>query len=454
MVRWIRPVVSMLTVAGCASSEPASPGRPPGPGSTGRDDAGAPVEPPTPPGTRCGAPRDTSVPRSDQPRFCELPGADAPELTVPEGFCAREFTTTPVAEARVMRFAPNGDLFVAAPSQAAPGGAAGGPGAIIVLADEDRDGRADVMVTYAGGRSGPASSDCGQAESDPSDLSCVHGLAFAGDYLYYTRSDEVRRFAHVRGDRSAPAPAGELVATLGGRAIGARWTHTVDARDGQLLVSRGRFDAAQCSAQEMATGAVFSITPSGGLPAPLTLVADGFRNPMYLRCRAACGDCFANELSGDAWDGIGGHEKLVLLEPKTTWGFPCCVTQNTPAPGGTPKECGGLGAERISVPLHDTPFGLDFETGVFGAPYTYAVFTALHGSFGGWAGTAISWAPTDPVTHAPTGTFKTFATGWGLGGPMRGRATDVTFAPDGRLFVSDDVSGRIFWIAPRTLIRP
>ena len=34
----------------------------------------------------------------------------------------------------------------------------------------------------------------------------------------------------------------------------------------------------------------------------------------------------------------------------------------------------GLDTEHVTVPLHDTPFGLDFETGNFGAPYTYVVF--------------------------------------------------------------------------------
>jgi len=74
-------------------------------------------------------------------KFCELPGVDTPDLQVPPGFCAREFTTTPVMEARVLRFAPNGDLFVAVPSMLTPGGAADGVGAIVVLPDDDGDGR-------------------------------------------------------------------------------------------------------------------------------------------------------------------------------------------------------------------------------------------------------------------------------------------------------------------------
>src|SRR5438105_4404414 len=71
---------------------------------------------------------------------------------------------------------------------------------------------------------------CSVPEADPASLACVHGLAFADGYLYYTRSDELRRFAYLSGDR-APRGASELVATLGGAGIDdVRWTHTIDRR--------------------------------------------------------------------------------------------------------------------------------------------------------------------------------------------------------------------------------
>jgi glucose/arabinose dehydrogenase len=41
-----------------------------------------------------------------------------------------------------------------------------------------------------------------------------------------------------------------------------------------------------------------------------------------------------------------------------------------------------------------------------------------------------------------------FATGWDDGSHAHGRPTAVTFSSDGRLFVSDDQNGLIFWIAP------
>lgn len=409
---------------------------------------------------------DTSVPDAPPPlcttvdiapgkgkKFCELPGTDATDLTVPPEFCVREFTTTPVVEARVLRFAPNGDLFVSAPSMLTPGGAGDGPGAIVVLPDDDHDGRADRVLTFAG-PSPRNGSTCAALETDPTNLACVHGLAFAGEYLYFTRSDEVRRVPYVAGARTAPAAPSELVATIGGAALpDGRWTHTLEQpKDGSLYVSRGRLDSPECNPEEMKRGAVFALHIEGKavLPLPLEVVADGFRNPMFLRCAPnSCGDCYANELSGDSWDGVGGREKLALLEKKNeSWGFPCCVARGLPAPGWSAQNCGSVGSELVAIPLHDTPFGLDFDRGGFPEPYKHGLFVALHGVITSFGGTGIVWLKTDPSTLRPTGEPKMFVKGFGR---PNGRATDVVFAPDGRMFIADDTSGRIFWVAPRTL---
>jgi glucose/arabinose dehydrogenase len=46
------------------------------------------------------------------------------------------------------------------------------------------------------------------------------------------------------------------------------------------------------------------------------------------------------------------------------------------------------------------------------------------------------------------GSMTDFATGWDDSTQAHGRPAALEFAPDGRLFVSDDVGGVIFWIAP------
>ncbi len=416
---------------------------------------------PSSPAASCIARADVVDAGSSRPRFCDLPGNDVPGLVVPEGFCSREYTTTPLHEARVLAFAPNGDLFVSAPRMLTSGDVSGGPGGIFVLADDDHDGRADSATAFDPGSSNGADAgpdvQCAELEKDPANLDCVHGLLFQSGYLYFTRSDEIRRVAYAPGDRAVRG-ASEVVAKLGGAGhTEVRWTHTLAPRPGGgMLVSRGRSDAFTCDDQDMTLGAIFAVpTESGGaLPLVPELVADGLRNPMFVRCSPGCGGCYASELSGDNWGGIGGHEKLISIEAGGHWGFPCCVAHDKPVPGVDPAKCAGVSVELASVELHDTPFGLDFERGTFPAPYTHGVFVALHGAAASWKGTALEWIPTDATTEKPAGSLAPFATGWGMGGPLVGRATDVVFAPDGRLFVSDDAGGHIVWIAPRTLAMP
>jgi glucose/arabinose dehydrogenase len=397
------------------------------------------------------------VPPGGGARFCDLPGADVTSLAVPPEFCVREFAATPILEARVLRFAPNGDLFVTAPSMPTIGGSTDGPGAILVLPDDDGDGRADAVLTYAGPSPRNNAPSCAALEADPANLACVHGLVFAGGYMYFTRSDEVRRFPYAAGARVAPLAPSELVATLGGASIpDVRWTHTLEARSGgSVYVSRGRLDTPECSAEQMARGAVFTLHVEGGAALPVTpsIMADGLRNPMYVRCSpTSCGDCYAAELSGDNWGGVGGREKLALLATKgESWGFPCCVARDIPAPGWPADACANVGRELVAIPLHDTPFGFDFERGVFPAPWTRGVFVALHGVRTSFGGTGIAWLATDPTSLRPTGASKMFIDGFGS---PTSRATDVAFAPDGRMFLADDTSGRIYWVAPRTLQKP
>jgi glucose/arabinose dehydrogenase len=108
--------------------------------------------------------------------------------------------------------------------------------------------------------------------------------------------------------------------------------------------------------------------------------------------------------------------------------------------------------------IGDTPFGVDFEPGSWPAPYTNSVFVATHGAAGTWTGSRLVAIATDPTTGLPkassntsgadTGAMTDFATGWDDGSHAHGRATAVSFSPDGRLFISDDQLGVIFWIAP------
>ena len=84
--------------------------------------------------------------------------------------------------------------------------------------------------------------------------------------------------------------------------------------------------------------------------------------------------------------------------------------------------------------------------------YRRGVFVAKHGSFyASWHNVGIWWAPTDVVTHAPTGAFTLLVDGFGITTPQLRRPADVAFAPDGRMFFVDDIGGGVYWLAPDTL---
>lgn len=367
--------------------------------------------------------------------FCDLPAPDVLRAGYPYGFCVRRFATARAA--RVMAFAPNGDLFVSSPATRTPGGAPVGAGQVLVLPDDDRDGVADGPEVFLGG------------------VPDVHGLLFDGAWLYYTTNDGVYRVGYARGQRRAQGPA-ERVADLTGLAGAQRWTHGLArAADGTIFVSVGQYGAYTCSAQrEVRDGAVYRLVPGALRP---RAVSTGHRNPLYLRCNPAGTTCYAAELSDDAWDpstGTMGREKLVVIRDGEDYGYPCCAGNGAPAPPGARAgfDCGRAARELRAWPLHDTPFGMDFERGRWPEPYRGGFFVALHGEFQTWRNTKVVWSPVDPATGHPTGEWRDFLTGWGISSQgIQGRVTDVVFRDDGRLFIADDQGGAIYWMAPETL---
>jgi glucose/arabinose dehydrogenase len=358
--------------------------------------------------------------------FCSR-GMDVPDVQPPEGFCLKQFAQ--IGEARTLAFASNGDLFVGAPSRSTSGGATGGPGAVKVLSDDNHDGTAE--------------------EHDYlSDTIDVHGVALGGGYLYFTTQETVWRTPYVSGQRSETGPR-ESLKLPDAFSVGGRWTHAL-ARSaaGRILTSRGEYGS--CGTSQ--GGEVGWVDTDGSLKT----LAQGLRNPMYVRCHRTQEICAATELGEDLQPG--SREKLLLLHPDTRFGYPCCHSTSEPislAPPGT--TCADVTKEDASFPLSDTPFGLDWEPGLWPPPYQGALFVALHGSAYSqppWAGARIVFANTDPVTRAPVEGWRDFLGGFGPQGTVLERPSDVAFAPDGRLFFADDTGGRVFWMAPTTLLAP
>jgi glucose/arabinose dehydrogenase len=368
-------------------------------------------------------------------------GAPPPQLAflhLPAGYCAHYYGN--VGNARQIRIAPSGEAFVASPTTGTTGGGPGGQAAIVVLPDDDHDGTAEAPVTFLSG------------------LPSTQGLMFAQGYLYYQDATRVLRVPYTPGQRTGTGP-GQVVIDVQVYRSGIHWPKTFDlADDGTIYVGNGGDQSETCVQPMPFHGGILKIDgTSGG-----ARVAMGLRNPIALRCSRGHDLCFALELAMDYSGSAGGREKLLPIRDGDNWGFPCCATTNVPYPGITPvPDCSGIAPEQDAFVIGDTPFGLDFEPGLWPAPYTGSAFVATHGALGSWTGARLVAIAVDPVTGMPgagsnlpgvdAGAMGDFATGWDDGTHSHGRPAAVTFAADGRLFLANDNDGDVFWIAPMSL---
>jgi len=399
-------------------------------------------------------PTATETPVPTAVHFCDLPGSvqttanglvvvaggptgtpDLSFLHLPIGFCAHFFAS--IGNTRQLRFAPGGELFVASPTTATSGGGAGGQGAILVLPDDDHDGFADVPATFLSG------------------LPSTQGMLFTSGYFYYQDGTKIRRVPYTRGDRT-PSGASELVADITIYVSTLHWPKALDiADDGTIYVTNGGDQNERCDPAHPFHGGILKLDESpGGVP-----VAKGFRNPISLRCSRGHNLCYAVELTRDFTASQGGREKLVPIRQGDDWGFPCCATTNLPFPDIRPvPDCSAVASDSNSFIVGHTPFDLDFETGQWPAPWKDRVYVPLHGVTGTWEGARVVAIGLDPVTGevlpgseldpGAHGALSEFAGGWDDGTRSHGRPAAVAFAPDGRLFLGNDNTGDIVWIAP------
>jgi glucose/arabinose dehydrogenase len=390
----------------------------------------------------------TTVAGGKLPNNGALP--DVGYIDVPIGFCVHYFGN--VGNGRQIRFAPSGEAFVASPTAPTTSGGSGGESAIIVLPDDDNDGVADRNITFI------------------SNLVATQGLLFNGGYLYYQNGATIRRLPYVPGQR-APSGSDELVVDIGAyhHQDGLHWIKALDvADDGTIYVGNGGSQSDSCVQPPWPfLGGILKLdgTPGGAI------VARGLRNPTAIRCARGHNQCFALELAKDYSASEAGREKLFPIRQGDDWGFPCCATQGVPyadAPylsdaGKTMlADCSGIAPSDDSFLIGDTPFGLDFETGLWSGMWAGRVYIANHGAAGTWSGARLVAIAMDPTTGLPMpgtnymggpdmGNLVDFATGWDTGQNQHGRPTAVAFSSDGRLFLTNDQTGDIVWIAPASL---
>jgi glucose/arabinose dehydrogenase len=354
---------------------------------------------------------------------------------------------------RLIRTAPNGDLFLA--DSAA--------GTVYVLRGVGADGKASTIEPFAAGLDHP------------------FGIAFyPADnprFVYIANTTSIVRFPYVSGDLHASKGAEMIVPDLPGYARlagGGHWTRDiVVTKDGQhLLVSVGsgsNVDNADDHPREFHRADVLEYTPQGRF---VKVYAYGLRNCVgeainpttgALWCSTNERDGLGNHLVPDyvtsvpedsffgwPWYYMGGHQDPRLPQP--------CADGTGPNPqigaeSPDPHTCQhvDLGA-RVRTPdvllqPHMASLEMTFcpGSGAFPAAYAGHAFAAEHGSWNREkrAGYEVIRIPLQGGTA--DGSYEDFLTGFVVDDQsVWGRPVGVTFGKDGSLYVTDDGS-RSVW---------
>jgi glucose/arabinose dehydrogenase len=387
-------------------------------------------------------------------------------LRLPAGFCATIFADS-IGAARHLVVAPNGDVFVNLRSSRR-GPVASIPAGQVGLRDTNGDGRADVIERFgaAGGT----------------------GIALYNGFIFADHGTSIVRF---------PLPTGQLKPTGGPEIVVANMPGQPghDARnfaiapDGTLYVNFGSPSNA-CQEKDRAVGSLgkpdcpelltragiwkFDAKALGQTPSISSRHATGVRNAVALTFdpsgRRLIAIPHGRDQLAQNWPALFTPEQnaelpaemFVEVNSGDDFGWPYCYYDGIARQYRLAPEYGGNGStvgrcERMEAPLypfpaHWAPNGALFYTGsAFPAKYRSGIFVAFHGSWNRaplpQQGFKVAFLPLRDNSAAASD-FEIFADGFSVENPPANgaahRPVGLAQGPDGSLYISDDVGGRIW----------
>jgi glucose/arabinose dehydrogenase len=375
------------------------------------------------------------------------------ELSVPPGFTVKPFVTG-LTGPRLVRIAPNGDIFVA----------------------ETNINRIRVLRA-ADGAEAPAEN---QIFADGLDR--PFGLAFypAGanpEWIYVANNNSVVRFPYRNGDLKVRAGAQVIVPRLAETTGGHTTRDVAFSKDGTRLfisvgsgsnvaedIGRKSPDAIKLWESTHLRGSAWGseadradilvVDPEGH--GPVRIFAAGVRNGVGLA---------VNPLTGDLWvstnerDGLGDDlvpDYVTRIKEGGYYGWPWYYIGNNEDPrhaGERPDLAGQAIVPDVLLQAHSASLEMTFyeaEAGpaVFPPEYRGEAFAALHGSWNRSIRTGYKVVRAHLVNGIPTGEYEDFLTGFVADDRgVWGRPVGVAVAHDGALLVTDDGSGTIWRVA-------
>jgi glucose/arabinose dehydrogenase len=398
-------------------------------------------------------------------------------ITVPPGFCASVFADN-LGHARHLVVAANGDVYVNTwmtdrnKTPNPPGGF------VVALRDINRDGHADQIERFG-------------AIGVPGQNGGGTGIAIHNDWLFVEVDDRIVRY-QLTGAGLVPVIQAEPVLSGLPREGDHQMHPFAISNDGKLFVNSGSMtnscqeknrtleSPGQKPCAELATHAGiwrYSATHQGQTFSARQRYATGMRNTVALDVHPLENQLYAvvhgrDQLS-ENWPRLYSAaqntelpaEVLVRVATDRDYGWPRCYFDGARDAYFLAPEYGGDGGKAVGscasterplmvFPAHWAPESIAFTGTGPSDEYSNGAFIAFHGSWNRepvQSGFLVAFMPF--AGGRPAGRYVEFATGFaGASMPAKPelaahRPVGVAVGPDGALYVSDDVTGRIWRIA-------
>jgi glucose/arabinose dehydrogenase/cytochrome c2 len=376
-------------------------------------------------------------------------------LLVPPGFTVKKFAKG-LSNPRLLRTAPNGDIFIAET----------GRNRIRVLRAADGAEEPAVNQIFAEGLNRP------------------FGISFyppgeKPQWIYVANNNSIVRFAYRSGDLKTTNAPEVVVPKLSETTGGHSTRDVVFSRDGRrMFISVGsgsnvaermdRKSPEEIKAWEAENGvgaawgpearrAQILVTDPEGRE-PLRAYATGVRNGVGLAVNAQTGDLW---VSTNERDGLGDNlapDYITRVKEGGFYGWPWYYIGNHEDPrhaGARPDLAGKVIVPDVLEQAHSASLQMTFYTAtngsaLFPAEYRGEAFVALHGSWNRNLRTGYKVVRARLNHGVPTGEYEDFLTGFVADDRnVWGRPVGVTVARDGALLITEDGNGTVWRIAPQ-----
>jgi glucose/arabinose dehydrogenase len=336
---------------------------------------------------------------------------------------------------RLIRTAPNGDLFLAE----------SGPGRILVFRGITANGKPETMGTFATGLTRPFGIAFYPPGPDPK-------------FVYVGNTDSVVRFPYQNGDLKAGGGPETVIANIpsgnertGG---GGHWTRDVTfSPDGKRMFvavgSRGNIANTDEDKSEYHRANILEANPDGS---DLRVYASGIRNPVGIAIDPSTGELWT---SVNERDDIGDNlppDYITHVQEGGFYGWPWYYMGGNEDPrlkGKHPELKDKVIVPDVLLEPHNASLELTFyEAQQFPEKYRAGIFAAEHGSWNRSVRTGYEVIFVPTKDGKATGEYEDFVTGFVTSdGKVWGRPVGVAVAKDGSLMISDDGSDSIWRIS-------